>query len=290
MEIREMLDSGRQALNQAGIVNPGLEAEIILSGVLNCDRVYFYAHPHETVDSIKKEAYFKAIKRRCQDEPVAYILGKKEFMGMGFLVNQDVLIPRPDTEPMVEYLIKRLNSDYPDGAKILDLCTGSGAIGISLKKNIPQGMVALSDFSKRALSVAKANADHLVEGNLILYEGDLFKAIPEGEKFDLIVSNPPYIKRTDMNDLAPDILQYEPHMALDGGISGLDFYERIIEAAGQYLRRPGLLALEIGDEQMEPVFNLLTRHGYVQIEKILDLSGHVRSLIGKKTENNDKRQ
>jgi len=284
MDIREMLDSGRQALNQAEIVNPGLEAEIILSGVLKYDRVYFYAHPHETVDSIKKEAYFKALKRRCQYEPVAYILGKKEFMGMDFLVNQDVLIPRPDTESMVEYLIKRLNSDYPDGAKILDLCTGSGAIGISLKKNISQGMVALSDFSKSALSVAKANADHLVKGNLILYEGDLFKAIPEGEKFDLIVSNPPYIKRNDMNGLAPDILQYEPHMALDGGVSGLEFYERIIKEAGQFLRRQGLLALEIGDEQMEPVLNLLTRHGYVQIEKIFDLGGHVRSLIGKKTE------
>jgi protein-(glutamine-N5) methyltransferase, release factor-specific len=280
MDIRESLDNGRKSLNQTGIENPGLEAEIILSGILARDRIYFYAHPHEILDSIKEKAYFKAIERRCQYEPVAYILENKEFMGMNFFVNKNVLIPRPDTEPMVEHLIKRLNADYPNGAKILDLCTGSGAIGISIKKFYPEGNVSLSDFSRDALSVAKANADRLVEGDLTLYEGDLFTALPRGEKFDLIVSNPPYIKRTDMNELAPDILKYEPHMALDGGISGLEFYERIIAEAYQYLEKSGMLALEIGDEQMNEVFGLLNRHGYQKIEKIVDLGGHVRCLTG----------
>ena len=280
MDIRASLDNGRKALNQAGIENPGLEAEIILSGILARDRIYFYAHPHEVLDSMNEKAYFDAIERRCHYEPVAYILENKEFMGMNFFVNKNVLIPRPDTEPMVEYLIKRLNADYPNGAKILDLCTGSGAIGISIKKFYPQGNASLSDFSGAALSVAKTNADRLVKGELTLYEGDLFEAIPGGEKFDVIVSNPPYIKRTDMSELAPDILKYEPHMALDGGISGLEFYERIIAAAGLHLEKSGLLALEIGDEQMDAVFGLLNRHGYQKIAKIVDLGGHVRCLTG----------
>lgn len=281
MTIKEILETGRQALNQAGIEYPGLEAEILLSGVLGCDRIYFYAHPQEMVDSTRAAAYLTAIERRCQFEPVAYILEKKEFMGLDFFVNRNVLIPRPDTEPMVEHLIKYLNNEYPNGAKILDLCTGSGAIGIAIKNQYPQGKISLSDFSEAALAVAKINANELVSRDISLYEGDLFDGIPKGEKFAVIVSNPPYIKSGEMHDLAPDILAFEPHMALDGGDSGLDFYCRIIKEAHQYLEKDGLLALEIGDEQMESVVALLTADGYSGIEKIADLGGHVRCLIGK---------
>lgn len=285
MMIKEILKRGRQALNQAGIEYPGLEAEILLSGVLGYDRIYFYAHPQEMVDSTKTESFFKAIERRCQLEPVAYILEKKEFMGLDFFVNKNVLIPRPDTEPMVEHLIKYLNDNYPSGAKILDLCTGSGAIGIALKTNYSQGTISLSDFSKDAVIVAGVNANELVAGDIVLYESDLFSAIPKEKKYDVIVSNPPYIKSTDMNDLASDILDYEPHMALDGGTSGLDFYERIIKDAHLYLKKDGKLALEIGDEQTKSVFDLLTANGYSEIEKIVDLGGHIRCLIGKLSRN-----
>lgn len=285
MMIKEILKRGREALSQAGIEYPGLEAEILLSGVLGYDRIYFYAHPQEMVDSTKAEAYFKAIERRCKFEPVAYILEKKEFMGLDFFVNKNVLIPRPDTEPMVEHLIKYLNDNYPSGAKILDLCTGSGAIGIALKTNYPQGMISLSDFSKDAVIVAGVNANELVAGDIVLYESDLFSAIPKEKKYDVIVSNPPYIKSSDMNDLASDILDYEPHMALDGGTYGLDFYERIIKDTHLYLKKDGKLALEIGDEQTKSVFDLLTAHGYSEIEKIVDLGGHVRCLIGKLSRN-----
>jgi len=280
MEIRAILDNGRSALAQAGIEHPGLEAEIILSGILASDRIYFYAHPDEPVDSTKAAAYLKAIARRCQHEPVAYILKNKEFMGMTFFVDKNVLIPRPDTEPMVEYLISRLKRDYPDGAKVLDLCTGSGAIGIAIKKYYSQGDVTLSDFSKAALAVAQINADKLVAGAVTLFEGDLFAAIPEEKKFDVIVSNPPYIKKAELKNLAPDILNYEPQLALDGGSSGLEFYERIIAAADRYLEKDGILALEIGDEQTAAVSELLKRQGYQISETISDLSGHVRCLVG----------
>ncbi|KNZ43590.1 peptide chain release factor N(5)-glutamine methyltransferase [Acetobacterium bakii] len=284
MDVKEILDFGTTILKKAGVENPRLEAEILLSYILDCDRVYFYAHPQEKVDQLQKEAYLKGLVRRCENEPMAYIFGKKEFMGMSFEVSPDVLIPRPDTEPMVEYLIQRLTNDYPKGAKIFDLCTGSGAIGIALKKFYPQGEIALGDISTEALRVAGANAKQLVKGAVTLYQGDLFAALPKDEKFDVIVSNPPYIKRMDMQALAPDILNYEPHLALDGGSSGLDFYERIIAEARDYLKTPGILALEIGDDQEVSVIDLLVKHGYANIEKHYDLGSHVRCLVGEHIE------
>lgn len=281
MTIKDILDFGRQSLTQAGIEYPGLEAEILLSGILDKDRVYFYTHSQELMEIKQAETYRSAIQRRCQLEPVAYILEKKEFMGMDFFVNSHVLIPRPDTEPMVEYLLEYLQGNYPAGAKILDLCTGSGAIGISIKKNFKQGKVSLSDFSAEALTVAKINASQLVNGELSLYEGDLFAAIPQGESFEVIVSNPPYISREDMKLLARDIIEYEPHMALDGGDSGLDFYRRIIDEAHLFLKKNGLLALEIGDDQTDAVIDLLKNNGYQEIKTIRDLGGHMRCLTGK---------
>jgi len=281
MTIKEILDFGRQALAQAGIEHPGFEAEILLSRILDTDRVYFYTHSQEAVD-LKREAHYRsAIKRRCQSEPVAYIQEKKEFMGMEFFVNRDVLIPRPDTEPMVEYLLKYLQLNYPKGAKILDLCTGSGAIGISIKKYFKQADVSLSDISEAALAVAQTNANQLANGDLTLYHGDLFAAIPQGETFQVIVSNPPYISRAEMDRLDRGILDYEPHMALDGGESGLDFYRRIISGAHLFLEKDGLLALEIGDHQADDVTDLLKNNGYREIQTIMDLSGQIRCLTGK---------
>ena len=281
MTIKEILDFGRQTLTQAGIEYPGLEAEILLSSILARDRIYFYTHSQDAVDLKRAETYRSAIKRRCQLEPVAYILGNKEFMGMDFFVNGDVLIPRPDTEPMVEYLLEYLQGNYPAGAKILDLCTGSGAIGIAIKKYFSQGKVSLSDFSDAALAVAKINAHQLVAGDVALYQGDLFAAMAQGESFDVIVSNPPYIRRAEMSGLARDIIAYEPHLALDGGESGLDFYRRIIAAAYQFLEKDGLLALEIGHDQTDSVTDLLVKNGYQEIKTICDLSGYVRCLTGK---------
>ena len=280
MDVKGLLELGRVTLKKADIENPRLEAEILLSDIFDCDRIYFYAHPEEMVETSKQEAYFKALERRAQHEPVAYIIGQKEFMGMTFLVNSSVLIPRPDTESMVEYLIERLKSDYPNEARVFDLCTGSGAIGIAIKSFYPQGDITLGDISKDALAVARANAKQLVNGKITLVQGDLFEALTGDEKFDLIVSNPPYIKKVDMETLAPDILDYEPHLALYGGDSGLCFYERIIENAKDYLLTSGILALEIGDDQEDTVFDLLIKSGYDLVEKVFDLAGHVRCLVG----------
>lgn len=280
MNIKDLLALGRAGLKEAAIENPGFEAELLLSKVLDCDRIFFYTHSQENVSKESEDWYINFVKRRCANEPMAYILEEKEFMGLSFFVNDKVLIPRPDTEPMVEYLLDFLGENYKEGAKIFDLCTGSGAIGISLKKYFKQGEVTLGDISEDALEITKINSETLVRGEVQLILGDLFQGVPKEQKFDLIVSNPPYIKKEDLKGLSKDILNYEPSLALDGGDSGLDFYERITCDAKDYLNEKGILALEIGDEQEALVKKLLSIHGYKKIIGIKDLTGKTRSLIG----------
>jgi release factor glutamine methyltransferase len=282
MDIKTLLECARIDLQKHGIEQSRLEAEILLGDVLDCNRIFFYAHPKDCVEFSDEEKYFKLIKRRCLNEPIAYIIGKKEFMGLEYEVNPNVLIPRPDTEPMVEYLIAWLKKSGSKNKRILDLCTGSGAIGIALKYYYPQGEVFLSDISDQAIAIAKKNAENLVNCEVQLCQGDLFEAVKKTDQFDLIVSNPPYIKKNDMGKLACDILNYEPHLALDGGESGLDFYERIIIEAKSHLKDEGILALEIGDDQDDAVNKLLEKNNYIIIKKESDLTGHVRCLVGEK--------
>ena len=281
MTIKEILDFGRQTLTQAGIEYPGLEAEILLSSILARDRIYFYTHSQDAVDLKRAETYRSAIKRRCQLEPVAYILGNKEFMGMNFFVNGDVLIPRPDTEPMVEYLLEYLQDNYPAGAKILDLCTGSGAIGIAIKKYFSQGKVSLSDFSEAALAVARINADQLVNGELSLYQGDLFAAIPQGQTFDVIVSNPPYIRSDDAH-LQQGDLRFEPPAALASGEDGLEAIRIIAAGACDHLVPGGWLLLEHGWDQGPAVRALLDAAGLEQVQTVVDLEGRDRVSLGRR--------
>ncbi|MGL4607241.1 MAG: peptide chain release factor N(5)-glutamine methyltransferase [Eubacteriaceae bacterium] len=280
MEIKKLLENGRKSLSQSGIVNSGFEAELLLAEILKCDRVYFYTHGFDNVSSESVIEYQNMIDRRCLHEPIAYIIEKKEFMGLSFTVNPNVLIPRPDTEPMIEYLLDLLKEKFSQGSKILDLCTGSGCIGISIKKYYPQGEVLLSDLSPRALEIAKINGDHLVSGKVGYLESDLFEELSEGNKFELIVSNPPYIKRNDIKELMKDVLDYEPKLALDGGETGLDFYKRIIKDGKKYLKENGYLALEIGDDQEQEIEEILVFNGYFNIKRMKDLSGKVRCLIG----------
>ncbi|WKY46818.1 peptide chain release factor N(5)-glutamine methyltransferase [Eubacteriaceae bacterium ES3] len=281
MTVGEILKEARQILMKAGIENCGFEAEVLASQVFKKDRVFFYTHNDAQVTEEEKVAYLSLTKRRAAHEPVAYILKNKEFMGLNFYVDKNVLIPRPDTEPMVEALINWLKEKETDNIKVLDLCTGSGAIGICLKSFCPQIEIALSDYSEVALEVAGKNAKDLVAGNVKLYWSDLFENIPAEEEFDLIVSNPPYIPTGDIKKLSQDITEYEPGMALDGGESGLVFYRRITDEADKFLKPGGLLALEIGDHQEEDVTELLKGKGFCEIESICDLTGLVRAITAK---------
>ncbi|WKY43435.1 peptide chain release factor N(5)-glutamine methyltransferase [Eubacteriaceae bacterium ES2] len=282
MTIGELLREARQILLAAGIENCGFEAELLASQIFKRDRVFFYTHGDDSVAEALKEAYLVMVERRAAHEPVAYILAHKEFMGLNFLVNADVLIPRPDTEAMVEELISWLKNVNPRGKKVLDLCTGSGAIGIVLKYFYPEIEMTLSDYSEKALQIAGENANVLVNGRVDLMHSDLFEKFSPNAVFDLIVSNPPYIPSGEIPKLAQDIYEYEPTMALDGGATGLDFYRRIAAEAKSYLKSGGMLALEIGDHQEDDVIELLKQNGFLQIQKIADLTGLVRAITAKK--------
>lgn len=282
MKIKELLFEARVALKKADVENSGFEAELMLTHLLEKDRIFLYTHDQETVSESVEKSYREMIKRRAEHEPTAYLLKEKEFMGLSFYVDSNVLIPRPDTEPMVEYLIDWLKNNFPAGGKVLDLCTGSGAIGIALKYFHPQADITLSDYSKEALQVAEKNGNALVFGKIRLSQGDLFENLKAAGPFNLIVSNPPYIPTDEVQTLAPDIYEYEPVLALDGGRSGLDFYERISSQAMDYLNSGGLLALEVGDHQETAVKAMLEKSGFIEIEEIRDLTGLVRSVIGQK--------
>lgn len=281
MTIGELLKEARQILMAAGIENCGFEAELLAAQTFNKDRVFFYTHGDEPVTDRQKTVFLTMVKRRAAHEPAAYILNQKEFMGLNFFVDANVLIPRPDTEAMVEVLISQLKKTDHRGKKVLDLCTGSGAIGIALKYFCPEVEMTLSDYSPKALQVAKKNADLLVAGDVNLMHSDLFVQFPATAAFDLIVSNPPYIPSGEIPKLAQDICEYEPTMALDGGATGLDFYRRIAAQAKGFLKDGGLLALEIGDHQENVVIELLKQNGFSRIEKIADLTGLVRAITAK---------
>ena len=252
MKYKELYLYGAEKLKNAGVPEAELDARLLLEAVCHTTRNDMLLYPDKEVDEKQKENYVNHIQKREKRIPLQYILGKQEFMGMEFYVNKDVLIPRQDTEILVEEAMKHLH----DGMHILDVCTGSGCILISLLhySNDCQGVGI--DISEAALAVAKENAARLLEDNkeehmgdqqkISFWKGDLFDALPEMDKFDIIVSNPPYIETKVLETLEPEVSHHEPLIALDGKEDGLYFYRRIVENAGQYLHRDGMLFFEIG--------------------------------------------
>ena len=246
MTIRELLNQGIIMLKNEKIDSPKTKARLILESTLNKSREYLIIYDKNEVTSAQRDHYIKKIKRVILGEPVQYITGLQEFMKLNFFVTKDVLIPRQDTEVLVEEVIK-IAKDIPNPV-ILDLCTGSGAIAVSLAKYIPNSKIYGIDISEKALEVAKKNAEfNGVKNSIEFRVSDLFNKI-RNQKFDIIVSNPPYIKKEDIKLLPKDV-QKEPKIALDGGTDGLAFYSRIAKSAYKHLRRGGYLCLEIGYNQ-----------------------------------------
>lgn len=246
MTIRELLNQGIIMLKNEKIDSPKTKARLILESTLNKSREYLIIYDKNEVTSAQRDNYIKKIKRVILGEPVQYITGLQEFMKLNFFVTRDVLIPRQDTEVLVEEVIK-IAKDIPNPV-ILDLCTGSGAIAVSLAKYIPNSKIYGIDISEKALEVAKKNAEfNGVKNSIEFRVSDLFNKI-RNQKFDIIVSNPPYIKKEDIKLLPKDV-QKEPKIALDGGTDGLVFYSRIAKSAYKHLRRGGYLCLEIGYNQ-----------------------------------------
>ncbi len=279
MTIRETIRKGMIMLKNNNITEPNIKARLVMQYVLNKPREYLMVYDKEVVMLRQEVNYFKIIKKLCQGIPLQHITHIQEFMRMTFYVDENVLIPRQDTETLVEEVIKiakKINAK-----KFLDLCTGSGAIAVSLAKYIEGSEVTAVDISRKALNIAKLNAkNNEVEDRITFIESDLFKNLVK-EKYDIIVSNPPYIKRKVLKKLDKEI-QKEPMIALDGGYDGLNFYRKIISKADEYLKFHGYLCLEIGYDQKEEVENLIKNQGkYIDTYCKKDLCDNNRVIITK---------
>ena len=277
MTIKELINQGNMMLKNEGIESPKNKARTIMQYTLKKPREYLIIYDNKEVTKQQREEYIKNIKRLIMGEPLQYIIGMQEFMKLKFLVTKDVLIPQPDTEILVEEVIEILKKIQ--NPVILDLCTGSGAIAISIAKYVQNVKIYAVDISKKALEIAKQNATlNGVANNIKFIESNLFDKIKD-EKFDIIVSNPPYVPTNDIKKLPIDV-QNEPHLALDGGKDGLDFYRKIAKEGYKYLKRQGYICLEIGYDQKNDVKKIIdNERRYVETYCKKDLCQNDRIII-----------
>ena len=273
--IGSLLQWTKQYFRDKGVENPRLDADVLLSSLLGKDRVYLYVHFDQPMEQEELVKFREMVRRRAAREPVAYIIGHREFMGLEFRVSPAVLIPRPDTEVLVEAAIERLAA-VQDGM-ILDVGTGSGAILIGTLSRVAGCRGLGVDVSSSALAVARENATRLLEpGRADFTQADLFPAEPM--LFDAILSNPPYVTSAEMTELAPEVRR-EPELALHGGTDGLAFYRRLTEGGGRHLKPDGFMALEVGAGQAAAVAELGQAAGW-RIEKIIpDYAGIERVVV-----------
>ena len=271
MKYSDALKYGDRILSEAGIEEHLIDSGLLLQHITGRDRTFIYTYGDEDVLSGEQERSYKdALEKRRNRIPLQLITGKTDFMGLDFFVSENVLIPRIDTEFLVEEALKMVN----DGAEVLDMCTGSGCILLSLMKykNDIRGVGA--DISDAALCLAEKNAEALGIENVRFIKSDLFENI--SDRFDFILCNPPYIKSKDIEELMEEVRCHEPLSALDGGEDGLDFYRRIASGAKEYLYGGGSLIFEIGHDQGEDVAHILEKNAYGNIEVFKDYSGNER--------------
>jgi release factor glutamine methyltransferase len=254
----------------------GIEAQLLLQHVLNVNRAWLIAHENDALEANNHAAFEALLKRRLNGEPIAYILGYREFYGLKLQVTPDTLIPRPDTETLVEAALAKTPQNQP--CKILDLGTGTGAIALAIAKHRPQALVTAVDASDAALKISQENAQNLKITNVQFLLSDWFGAL-QNQTFDVIVSNPPYIAQNDAH-LTQGDLRFEPASALASGTDGLDDIRQIIAHAPQHLNPHGYLLLEHGYDQAIPVAALLKQAGFSKIETIKDLGGNNRVTLG----------
>lgn len=267
------LAKGVKTLEEEGIKEAKLDAWYLMEYYFNVTRAEFFLHSDREITSLQMDKYTALTQKRADNVPLQYITGGQEFMGLKFKVGPDVLIPRQDTEILVEEVLK-----VAKDKEILDLCTGSGCIITSLSKLGRLKRAVGTDISKKALEIAKENIkSHQVDVTLL--HGDLFESVTG--KFDIIVSNPPYIPTADINGLMVEVKEHEPFIALDGKEDGLHFYRRIAAEAGKYLNPGGMLFLEIGYDQGPDLVQLLKKSGYYDVEIIKDLAGLNRVAYGR---------
>lgn len=278
---KELLEYGKVRLQEAEIEEYALDAWLLLEYVFQISRTWYFVHENEMADTEKAEQYLEYIGERSRHVPLQQLTGEAYFYGMKLYVNEDVLIPRQDTEVLVEEVLKLSRTVFPEEKRkhlnILDVCTGSGCILLSLLSNLENAVGTGVDLSEKALNVARINGRNLgIQAEWI--HSNLFDKV-QG-KYDMIVSNPPYIKTSVIEELMDEVKYHEPKMALDGREDGLYFYRAIIREAEEYLNQGGILAFEIGYDQGESVSRLMREQGYSQVQVIPDLAGLDRCVTG----------
>lgn len=274
MTYREAMNLGEEILSMAKVVDAKTDAWLLLSMVCRMERSFYYLHMEEDLPEEELREYEIALKKRAEHIPLQYIVGETEFMGLKFKVNSSVLIPRQDTETLVEEALKVVKS----GMKVLDLCTGSGCIIVSILHNVPEVEGYAIDISKQALNVAKENAK-LNDVSVVFERSDVFDNVTG--TYDVIVSNPPYIPTQEIVKLMPEVQEFEPTEALDGKEDGLYFYQKIIAESREYLNAEGKLLFEIGYDQGEAVSAMMREAGFKDVQVIKDLAHNDRVVTGR---------
>lgn len=279
MKVKDLLFKAYSLLKENNEEFYKSDSQRLLQYVLKKDRLFILTNMEYDIPKEECEEYFKYVELRKNNMPLNYILGQCEFMDFDFFIRQGVLIPRPDTEILVEEVLKYM--EERSYSTVCDVCSGSGAIGISIAKYEKKAKVFCIDISDEALEVGRINKKRLEADNVEIEKGNLLeKAILRNDKFDVVVSNPPYISKQEMTELMRDVKEYEPHLALYGGEDGLDFYRDITKQSTKVLKAGGLLAYEIGSTQWTGVKDILENYGFANIKLVKDLAGNDRVVLG----------
>ena len=272
--LKGLLADGAKMLAQAGIDEAELDARYILEYITGLNSAQYFIHSEDIIEKDKAEEFFRLIERRSKRIPLSYVIGTRDFFGLTFKVDENVLIPEQETELLVEEVIK-----HSEGKSVLDMCTGSGCIAISIALFGKPSKVAASDISEKALEVARENAKSLKAGEISFIQGDMFENVTE--KFDIIVSNPPYIETKVIDELMPEVRDYIPRLALDGDEDGLKFYRIISKEAVKKLNKNGRIFYEIGYNQSRAVASILLENGFTDVKIMKDYSGLDRIVMAK---------
>ncbi len=268
----------------AEVASPRLTAELLVAHVLGWDRVRVLSHNDERLDDAAADAVAELVRRRCGSVPLQYLTGRQEFFGLEFEVSPDVLVPRPETEILVENAVNLAHSVAPGGAVFADVGTGSGCIAVSVAHALPEALGWAIDISAAALAVARRNGvRHGVAERVGLAQSDLLESFPDRPVFDLVLSNPPYVAVRDAECLPRDVREHEPGVALFGGESGLEIYERLIPQSALRLKPEGRLLLEVGAGMRDPVVGLLSSGGFSVDAVLDDLQGIPRCIIARRS-------
>jgi len=280
--VGRLLNATRDFLASKGLEHPQLCAQLLLAHVLDCQRLDLYLRFDRQPDARQIDALRDLVRRSARHEPIAYLIGRKEFFGLDFRVTPDVLIPRPETETLVQAVLDLARTAGTPFQTILDLCTGCGCVAVALAVHLPACRLVATDVCKRTLKVADENLRrHALRDRIVLRQGDLFDALSGDQTgFDAIVANPPYVRSGDLAGLSPSVRNYEPSLALDGGPDGLKVIRRIVNEGMRRLRPGGWVALEVGYDQGPAVRGMLQAAGFVGVRSVRDGAGYERVVAG----------